>query len=107
MGEETFEELEKLLKCSFHKDYFHYVENGIKLPCDGYACEKCIEPNKELKCQFCTKHHFFNEKSVNDLKPDRLCQATLSINRKMLFDGMKNKLIALKGTFEIFFFFIH
>jgi hypothetical protein len=96
MEDETIHELESLLECAFRTDIFHYVQNGIKLSCDGYACEKCIEKNKELKCKFCSKIHVFDE---NELKPDRLCQVNVILNRNKLQDEIRNKWKTLNGRY--------
>ncbi len=68
------------------------------MSCDGHACEKCIEKNKELHCKFCSKTHFFDE---NELKPDRLCQVNVILNRKKLQDQIKNKWQELNSRFSL------
>jgi hypothetical protein len=103
MDEEIIHELKTLLKCAFEKDIFHYVENGIKLPCGGYACEKCIKLNKEFNCQYCFGTHIFeNQTSEYELKPDKLCQTTFDSYKTELFDDIRQKWLLLDDSIIYF-----
>ena len=90
-------ELKTLLECAFKKQYFHYVVDGIKLPCDGYACKDCIVIDKELNCHSCHETHLFSEADKSRFKIDKLCRSSLNSMRNSFFTEIRERSSKFSG----------
>jgi hypothetical protein len=99
MSDTEDSELKTLLECAFKGEYFHYVVNGVKIPCDGYACKECIRTDEEQNCHSCHETHKFTKSEIEKLKVDKLCRTSLSTNRFSFFEEIRKRSRKFDGKF--------